>query len=282
MFEDPGAVEPALRVIANQTRRAPMFEESVDEYVPDITDNLFAEEQHSLPCPSYMDTQPEISPNMRVILFDWLVEVIVKHNMCNETLHLAYNIIDRYLSKAPVAVTRRRLQLVGVTASLIASKFEEMNPPELSFWSYITANAYTQDDITLMECTMLTTLSFQVMVPTGAHFKPIFEKVNGSDGVQSSLAEYLVELGLLDIRLLCYPPSHTVAAAILLSNELLARRPLWSCAMETVSRRTITELSGCVEVLRELHNEDCAREAPGAVRKKFSSAKQHSVATMFA
>jgi hypothetical protein len=60
---------------------------------------------------------------MRAILVDWLVEVVNKYRQQPETLHLAVSIMDRYLMKRMVA--RTRLQLVGVTALLIASKFEQ-------------------------------------------------------------------------------------------------------------------------------------------------------------
>jgi hypothetical protein len=46
-----------------------------------------------------------------------------------ETLFLTVNLIDRFLEKKQV--TRRNLQLVGVTAMLIASKYEEIWAPEV-------------------------------------------------------------------------------------------------------------------------------------------------------
>lgn len=57
---------------------------------------------------------------MRAILIDWLVEVHLKFKLMPETLYLTVNLIDRYLAKKQV--TRKNLQLVGVTAMLIASK----------------------------------------------------------------------------------------------------------------------------------------------------------------
>ena len=51
---------------------------------------------------------------MRAILIDWLVEVAEEYRLVPETLHLAVNYIDRFLSYVPVA--RSKLQLVGVAA----------------------------------------------------------------------------------------------------------------------------------------------------------------------
>jgi len=256
------------------------FADSIDEYVGDISKHLFRSEEKSLPQPDYMDAQPEISSNMRTILIDWLVEVHMKHHLCLETLHLTVNIIDRYLSKAPV--TRKRLQLVGVVAMFIAAKFEEINPPELDFWVYITASAYTQEDLVNMECTVLTTLNFRIMVPTAAHFLALLKNANRCDSAHSSLAEYIIELALLDSRMLCYPPSHVVSAALLLSNELLRHEPTWSPTMVLLSHRTGPALRGCAEVLRELFDLDraCLEGRPRAVYQKFSAVQRHRVATM--
>lgn len=256
------------------------FADSIDEYVGDISKHLFDTEEVSLPHPDYMDAQPEISSNMRTILIDWLVEVHMKHHLCLETLHLTANIIDRYLAKA--AVTRKRLQLVGVVAMFIASKFEEINPPELDFWVYITASAYTQEDVVNMECDVLTVLNFRIMVPTAAHFLALLKNVNRCDSAHSSLAEYIIELGLLDCRMLRYAPSHVVAAALLLSNELLGHEPIWAPTMVLLSHRTQPALRDCAEVLRELLDLDraCLEGRPRAVFTKFSAVQRHRVATM--
>merc|ERR1719281_1976204 len=72
----------------------------------------------------------------------------MKYRLRPETQHLTINIIDRYLSRTQVP--RKKLQLVGVAAMFIAAKFEEIDPPELHDWVYITDKAYTKDDVLLM------------------------------------------------------------------------------------------------------------------------------------
>jgi cyclin B len=78
---------------------------------------------------TYMTSQTDINDKMRAILVDWLVEVHLKFKLMPETLFLTVNLIDRYLAAAPV--TRKNLQLVGVTAMLLASKYEEIWAPEV-------------------------------------------------------------------------------------------------------------------------------------------------------
>lgn len=254
--------------------------QDVQEYATDILNQLFRAETTSLPCADYMSSQTDITGKMRMILIDWLIEVHTKYRLCPETLHLAVNLIDRYLARTPVI--RKRLQLVGVVAMCIASKFEDIRPPEIHEWVYLTDNAYKKEDLLTMECHMLSTLSFQIMVPTAPHFFEALQNANGCDGVQRELGQYLLELSLLDMRMLPHTPSHMVAAALLLSNELLKRKPLWPETMVQLSRNTEQALQGCVRDLRLLLDADHAGAGGQlqAVHKKFSVTQRHAVSEM--
>ena len=86
---------------------------------------------------------------MRATLIDWLVEVAEEYRLVPETLHLAVNYIDHFLSYVPVA--RSKLQLVGVTCMLIASKYEEIHPPAVDEFVYISDNTYKREEIMSME-----------------------------------------------------------------------------------------------------------------------------------
>jgi hypothetical protein len=59
---------------------------------------------------------------------------------------------------------------VGVTAMLIASKYEEIWAPELRDFIYISDKAYTREQILAMEKLMLNTLNFNLTVPTAYNF----------------------------------------------------------------------------------------------------------------
>ena len=81
----------------------------------------------------YMSNQWDINSKMRAILFDWLLEVHGKFKLVPETLFMTFGLIDRYLEKEKIM--RSRLQLVGMTAMFIASKYEEIFAPECRMWS---------------------------------------------------------------------------------------------------------------------------------------------------
>lgn len=115
------------------------------EYVQDMY-TLFREREYDTSVrPIYMEGQPHINERMRSILVDWLVEVHLKFKLVPETLYLTINLIDRYLER--MEVSRPKLQLVGVTSLLIASKYEEIYPPELRDLVYICDRAYTRVDV---------------------------------------------------------------------------------------------------------------------------------------
>ena len=86
---------------------------------------------------------------MRGILVDWLVEVAQEYKLVSETLFLAVNYIDRYLSSE--VAPRRKLQLVGITCMSVAAKYEEIYPPQIDEFCYITDNTYTRDEVLAME-----------------------------------------------------------------------------------------------------------------------------------
>nr|GFB39174.1 G2/mitotic-specific cyclin-2-like [Tanacetum cinerariifolium] len=98
---------------------------SVVEYVDEIYAHYRKQEISSCVSPGYMSIQTDITERMRGILIDWLVEVHYKFELMEETLYLTVNLIDRFLERQPIA--RKKLQLVGVTAMLLACKYEEIS-----------------------------------------------------------------------------------------------------------------------------------------------------------
>jgi hypothetical protein len=247
-------------------------------YAQDLFNHLFLEEATFLPRQDYMDVQNDINHKMRAILVDWLVDVQRKFRLRQETLFLMVNLMDRYLSRS--AVVRKKLQLVGVASMFIATKFEEITPPEAVDLAYITDNAYSKGDILQMECKMLTTLAFQICVPTVVHFSDWLHHVNQSDATHREVARYLAELALVQYHMVRFLPSYLVAAATLLSNELFGRDPLWPAYVAKQARYTEDQLQICVDELRVLL-EAAPKSSLQAVRRKYMLPQHHCAASMF-
>merc|ERR1719159_275635 len=143
----------------------------------------------------------------------------MKYKLKAETLFLSVSVLNRFLAKKQVS--RQKLQLVGVVATLIAAKYEEIFPPEINDLVYICDKAYSKNEIIEMEIVVLTVLEFQLRVPTAVAFLDRFGKVNSCTECQRQLAQYLAELALPEIKMIRFAPSHLAAAAIFLSNKLL-------------------------------------------------------------
>ncbi len=94
------------------------------------------------------DVQHDVTHCMRSILVDWLVEVAAEYTLSRQTIYLTVNYIDRMLSRLPV--DRTRLQLVGITSMFIASKYEQLHPPKVEDFVYISDNTYTRDEVCIV------------------------------------------------------------------------------------------------------------------------------------
>jgi cyclin B len=268
--------QPASEVDIDMIALQPDNPQHVAEYMQDIFQVLRREEPLHAPSPTYMDRQVHVNAKMRAILIDWLVDVHKKYKLRPETLFMAVNIIDRFLE---IQVTAQRyLQLVGVTSLMIAAKFEEVYPPQIKEFVYVTDKAYTREDILKMEVAILNALEYKICRPTSVSFVERYQSVNGCTDAHRDLAQYLLELTLVDYKMLKYTPSHLAAASILLSNKLL-RRPSWTPATVRHTKMTEAMLKECAKEMCVLL-EGADNNPLQAVRKKFSQLKHHSVAKL--
>jgi Cyclin, N-terminal domain/Cyclin, C-terminal domain len=169
---------------------------------------------HNSPSP-YMHKQKELSAAMRAVLVDWLVEIHLKFRCEPETLHLAVNVLDRYLTS--VDVPRNMLQLVGVTAFLLAAKYEEIYPPEVCDIVRVTDRAYSRQDVLDMEADILSEISFNMSVSTGYPFVQRFLFITHATPTMSNAAKYYMDRMLQEHDSLDYRPSVLAAAAVCLA-----------------------------------------------------------------
>lgn len=253
--------------------------QAVCEYIHDIMKYFRNVEGHRVPRKGYMDRQGDINSKMREILIDWLSEVHLKFKLKPETMYLTVNLIDRFLSRRPVS--RHKLQLVGCTGMLIASKYEEIYAPEVRDFVYISDKAYTRDQILMMETIMLNTLKFNLTVPSALRFGQRYIKlVSSADMVFKMLVRYLMELTLQNYEFLNYFPSKIATSAIYLALSMTSkdrsRKPEWTTLLSTQTDYTEEQLSDCVRALHALASKN--PEKYRAVRKKYSSRKFLEVA----
>merc|ERR1712141_921275 len=162
-----------------------------------------------------------ILPKMRAVLVDWLIQVHQQFNLLQETLYLTIAVLDRFLQVHASKVERKQLQLVGVAAMFIASKYEEMYAPEIGDFVYITDKAYTESQIREMEMKILQALAFDLGRPLPLHFLRRNSKAGNVDALIHTLAKYAMEVTLVEYSMVHVKPSMLAAAALALSLKVL-------------------------------------------------------------
>lgn len=64
---------------------------------------------------------------------------------------------------------------------LIASKYQEINPPVVDDFTYMTENAYTREQVLAQEHQLLTMLGFDLTFPTSYTFLERFIQLSNVD-----------------------------------------------------------------------------------------------------
>ncbi|KAL6578528.1 hypothetical protein OROMI_008744 [Orobanche minor] len=253
-------------------------------YASDIYYNLYAMELARRPLVDYMEkVQRDINQDMRAILIDWLVEVSDEYKMVPDTLYLTVNLIDRFLSEN--YIEKQRLQLLGVTCMLIATKYEEICVPRVEEFCFITDYTYTKEEVVKMESRVLKLLHFQLSVPTTKKFlRRFIQAAQVSYEVPSAelelLANYLAELTLVEYNFLKFLPSLIAASAVFLARWTLdqSHHP-WNPTLEHYTRYKTSELISIVLALQELQEnaKGCVHKA---IREKYKQSKFKCVSTL--
>ncbi|KAL9243651.1 hypothetical protein vseg_017511 [Gypsophila vaccaria] len=229
------------------------------------------------PVADYMQKiQKDVSANMRGILVDWLVELAEEFKVVSDTLYLAISYIDRYLSVK--SINRQKLQLLGVSAMFIASKYEEIDPKPLEKFVDMTENTYTKQEVIDMEADVLKTLRYEMGNPNVKTFLRKFVRVAQGNSTKNPnlqlefLCYYLAELSLLDYGCVQFLPSTIAASVVFLAKfSLKPKEHPWSSSLQAYTGYKPSDLQDCVLRIQELQLQKRGGTLE-AIRNKY---KQH-------
>ncbi|KAM0011870.1 putative cyclin domain-containing protein [Helianthus debilis subsp. tardiflorus] len=148
---------------------------------------------------------------MRAILIDWLIEVHNKFELSKETLYITINIVDRFL--ASETVSRRELQCVGMSAMLIASKYEDIWAPEKR---------------------ILGRLKWNLTVPTPFVFLTRFIKasVTSPEITMENVEYFYAELGMMHYGIIKFSLSMVATAAVYAARTTMNKSLVWHETLE--------------------------------------------------
>ncbi|KAF7684565.1 G2/mitotic-specific cyclin cdc13 [Astathelohania contejeani] len=169
--------------------------------------------------PNYMSFQDELTWSMRELLVDWMVDAHCKLELATETLFLSINIIDRFLSLRTVSVAK--LQLVGITSLMIASKYEEVVCPTIDTFASLSETEIYEEEIIKAEKYMLHVLDYRLEYSSPLNFlrKNIKFKKNGI--LIQSIGKYLLEMSMHFQEYLLYPGSMLAASAMSIAYDMI-------------------------------------------------------------
>ncbi|KAJ9647757.1 G2/mitotic-specific cyclin [Coniosporium apollinis] len=239
----------------------------VAEYVVEIFDYLRELELTTMANPNYMESQGELEWKMRGILVDWLLEVHTRFRLLPETLFLAVNIIDRFLSMKVVQLDR--LQLVGVTAMFIASKYEEVLSPHVQNFRHVADDGFTEEEILSAERFVLGALNYDLSYPNPMNFLRRISKADSYDIQTRTLGKYLLEISCLDHRFIAHEPSRIAAASMYLARLVLERGD-WDATLAHYAGYTEEEIQPVLLLMIDYLRSPVVHEA---FFKKYASKK---------
>ena len=211
---------------------------------------------------------------MRAILIDWLIDVHMKFKLASETLFLAVNILDRYLVKNQIP--REKFQLLGISCLFLASKFEDIYPPDLKECLFVTENSYTKDDLLKIEGEILAAINFQIKSPTPLVFLERYQRIIAADRRMQCLARYLLELALIDYKFLKYSSSNLATSALYLSGKVL-KKSFWNDGLARETKMKEEEVRICAKDLC-FSLQNASDSVLQGVRRKYSLPENEGIA----
>lgn len=149
------------------------------------------------PRPDYITEvqQDGMNETWREKIVTWFNQLGENFMMSSETLSVATNYLDRYLSLKSVGSVN--FQLVSIASIFLASKVEEPKPFRTSDFVAMSDKIFSASDLRLMELELLCTLKWHLHPPTVTEFVHllllIFDDDDDDDGEQcvSSSRQYL-------------------------------------------------------------------------------------------
>ncbi|PPQ66962.1 hypothetical protein CVT26_009993 [Gymnopilus dilepis] len=220
----------------------------VSEYVVDVCVYLKEIELATLPKANYMEAQTEITWDHRGMLVDWLLQIHARYNLLSESLFLCINVLDRFLASRPISLSK--LQLVGLAAFFIATKYEETYAPSVKEVAFLAEDQYTVEEILKAERYILKTLEWDLRAPGPMGWLRRGSKADDCEVHARTIAKYLIEIGLVERRLVALVPSLVSAAGLWLARLTLGREE-WTPNLEHYTTYSEKELFPIANIMLE-------------------------------
>lgn len=240
-----------------------------------------------------------VDAKMRMTLLDWAMTCCEKLQLNALTMYQGVWILDRFIDECnspklrssesginpDFRVNKSNLQLVGVCAFVIASKYEELEYPMLDDWVFLSADSCSKKDIMGMELNILKALDFDVSTPSPIQFLRRFGHIVNVDQEVYTIAKYFLETTIYCCQLSKVKFSEKALACLLIAGKL-REKDFWNSDLEYYSQSQKEELLGVIASISKLvikitcdvlnkHNKKCKTIS---VFKKYSKDSNFGVA----
>ncbi|KAM4808338.1 cyclin-O [Rhinophrynus dorsalis] len=223
--------------------------------------------------------QPQLKAESRCKLISWLIPVHRHFNLGFESLCLAVNILDRFLSCTQVASDC--FQLVGVTSLLIACKQVETRPPRVKQLLALCCDAFSREQLRNLECIILLKLNFHLAAPTINFFLQHFSYLRvaeeeASDGELTKTSKSLTisrgiaELTLADYAFNSYPPSLMAICCLALADRMVSHEIPISMEASGYPHSLLQECMDKIDLLVSLNQDSLRRLLPSEIPMESS------------
>ncbi|ETV93885.1 hypothetical protein H310_12230 [Aphanomyces invadans] len=224
----------------------------------DILAELLQKECDHRPDVTYICTvqRDGMEASWRVRIAEWMVAISTEFEFATVTTDLALNYLDRHLSRR--SVSQHNLQLVGLVALLVASKFHEPDALLVAEAANLAHLAgFTPDTIRSMETSMLDVLEWNLHIVVPIHFVECFV-VELSPDDSSRLGEACLPFlaaSRMSHEMLAFLPSEIAVAIVTLACQVTGHHA--SCASviasltQLVPATTTAKVERCLQILAQ-------------------------------
>ena len=254
----------------------------VQEYSSDIF--TYLKENENINYPDYINDifseqkSEKINIKTRAIVIDWLVHIHYKFKLKEETLYLTINIMDRFTKTT--SFNLNDYQLISICSLLIASKFEDIYPPEISYLIYASKNTYSKEQIIKTEYEILKKLNFNLLYNSSYKFLSYFYLTSQINNIKVfHLAQYILELSFLNISSLKFKQSLRAASVFYMAIKILKENN-WNYNLQFHTGFKENELKNCVkDIIIFLQLE--LKNKSNSIKDKFNSLKYSNIGGIF-
>jgi hypothetical protein len=255
-------------------------------------------------CSSYMSstqTDTGVTASHRASTVDNMIAAAFQLGLSNESLFMAVACLDRYLALKPTPANL--LQPAGIACLWIGAKYEQLTPPSAAMFAQLAkgpngiplgCTAAAKQLLVMLEESILRTLDYRLAaIVTAIAFKhrimqqlassSMYRQLSKQQGdLLYSLTSYIVEVCLLEYKLLPWLPSQLAAASFAYAHIVLGL-DIDPDQLQQVTQHSLEELQRPMEYCCALHTILCKalqQNTPYAVTVKYCHPTLHHVAAL--